>query len=401
MAQILIPEYLGRQVRAGIRSLVLKGDYCDLAWDKIFIKTKYIRNYYQITSSDTNDEKYISDIIKIYKEYKHDLILPFGNASYYAVSKNSKILTKNNVNFMAPTYETFKIAHDKYKTYEFCKKIGISVPEIYTNYSDSDINSLSSYLQYPVVIKAKSGVGVGTGLRYANNKIELLKFYHEISSFRANTGASNYEAPIIQEFIPGFIYDACTLTNMGNVITVLTQKRHLMYPIYGGVGAINVTTHDEKLSNLATHLLEEMRWHGPAQLEFKYDERDKTYKLIEINPKLWGTLDLSIKVGVDFPILIRDILLGKEIKKNIIYKDGIRYKFLFPQAIHAYFQMIKELGLNSIIDKNKYAKTYYDFDIQDIFYDTVNVCISLLKVILGRIISTNSNISKKYINRIS
>ena len=50
-----------------------------------------------------------------------------------------------------------------------------------------------------------------------------------------------------------------------------------------------VTTHEPELASTARNLLESLGWHGPAQVEFKFDPRDKRYKLIELNPKLWGT----------------------------------------------------------------------------------------------------------------
>ena len=88
------------------------------------------------------------------------------------------------------------------------------------------------------------------------------------------------------------MHDACLLLENGKTLATLTQIRHLMYPITGGVGAINYTTHNAELGAIAIQLMESLDWTGPAQVEFKYDERDKKYKLIEINPKLWGTLDL-------------------------------------------------------------------------------------------------------------
>ena len=43
------------------------------------------------------------------------------------------------------------------------------------------------------------------------------------------------------------------------------------------------------------------RWHGVAMVEFKRDERDDTPRLMEINGRFWGSLQLAIDAGVDFP----------------------------------------------------------------------------------------------------
>jgi len=289
MARVLIPETLSGNVIAAIRSLTRQGDRCEAAWSEFIFKSRYVNEYHKITSSVVDDLEYVQDILRLCKEKEYDILLPFGNTSYFAFSKHHESIS-GNARFMVTDYETFKIAHDKYRTAKFCDLIGVKTPRIFTEYSHNDVVSLSKELRYPVVIKAKSGTGVHLGLRYANNGEELLRYYDEISSFRSDTGASNFEDPLIEEFIPGFIHDACALSCNGKVVNVLTQRREMMYPIYGGVGAVNVTTHNPEVSRLARTLLEALNWHGPAQIEFKFDERDRTYKLIEMNPKLWGTL---------------------------------------------------------------------------------------------------------------
>jgi predicted ATP-grasp superfamily ATP-dependent carboligase len=403
MANILIPDGLGTQVRDGIRSLHREGDICDIAGSMPFIRSHYISNYHIITPAGKNDVEYINGILALCKSFKYDLILPFSNDSYYAISKHSNVLSENEIKFMVPDFQIFQKAHDKYRTIEFCKQLGIKTPQLFSEYSDNDIGAIGKYVRYPVVIKAKSGTGVLTGVRYANNREELLRYYDEITAFRADTGASNYDSPLIQEFIPGFINDACTLTDHGKVVAVLTQRRHIMYPIYGGVGAVNVTTHDDGLKELATRILEALMWHGPAQVEFKYDTRDRQYKLIEINPKLWGTLDLSIKVGVCFPNMIRDILLGNKIYFNEKYPANIRYWFISEAAL-AYMQLIKEFGLNHIIDQNNYSKTIYGFDSKDLDFELrrINRAFkSIIYNILGKNTAPNSNIPKEYVNMVN
>lgn len=401
MATVLVPEYLGSQVRAGIRALARKGDICDLAWGSYGAKSTYVHEFIRITSSEVDDNAYIDDVIGLCRQKRYDFILPFGNASCYAVSKHSRRLEAEGVRFMAPDFETFRIAHDKAKTLELCRSLGIETPWSFVGLSGGDLDSMAKDLRYPVVIKARSGVGVSTGLRYANNREELLKFHHELSSFKARTGAFDFTLPLIQEFVPGFIHDACTLTDRGRVFAVLTQRRHIMYPIYGGVGAVNVTTHNKTVRDYATRILEALRWHGPAQIEFKFDERDRKYKLIEINPKLWGTLDLSIKAGVDFPGMIRDTLLGCEVQRHPLYEEGLRYKFWFPQATIAYRQILKEFGMKATLDPFRYKRTFTDIDLKDLKFDLARMYGAVRLVMRGGHASPHANLPRGLINRVA
>ncbi|MBN1122363.1 MAG: ATP-grasp domain-containing protein [Anaerolineae bacterium] len=403
MARILVPNLPGVSAGAGIKALSQEGDTCDLAWHlnfvwRHFFLSKHVNRFYQITSAADDDTQFAQDVIDLCRENDYDLLLPFGNDSCYAVVKHAEEIGEH-IPFMLPEEHIFNIAHDKLQTTRFCEKIGIDAPRVYTDYTDNDLDAIAKEVTYPVVVKARSGALVDKGLRYANSRDELLAKYEEITSFTATTGARDYDAPLIQEFIPGFIHDVCSLTDHGEVVNLLTQVRQVMYPIYGGVGAVNVTTDDPRLAELARRLLTELEWHGPAQIEFKYDPRDGRYKLIEINPKLWGTLDLSIKVGMNFPGMIRNLIMGRPVERNRDYPANVRYNFRFPQSTLAKLQMLKEFGIEEVRHLRQYEVTHHDLDWQDLRPDLVRIFYTIGSLLSGQVTNVNANLERRYINR--
>jgi predicted ATP-grasp superfamily ATP-dependent carboligase len=76
-----------------------------------------------------------------------------------------------------------------------------------------------------------------------------------------------------------------------------------------------------------------LKWHGPAQLEFRLDPRDGKAKLIEMNTRFWGALDLAIQAGIDFPYLSCQMALHGDIKPTYDYKVGVRYRMWFPYEL--------------------------------------------------------------------
>jgi predicted ATP-grasp superfamily ATP-dependent carboligase len=202
---------------------------------------------------------------------------------------------------------------------------------------------------------------------------------------------------IVQEFIPGKIHDVCTLSVLGQPVRLLTQVRELMYPIYGGVGAVNITTDDQSLRDNAEKLIIESGYHGPAQVEFKKDSRTGEYKLIEFNPKLWGTLPLSICAGVSFPELIRDYVLGKKLHYQNDYKVGLRYNFWLPLAFLAKLQLYKEFGLSQKRWETPYSCVKNDFDIRDIKPDFHRALSTILTLFKRKMVNVNANLPKELI----
>ena len=50
-------------------------------------------------------------------------------------------------------------------------------------------------------------------------------------------------------------------------------------------------------------MLARLKYTGLIEVEFKRDRRDGRYKLLDLNPRIWGWNSLSAKAGVDFPYL--------------------------------------------------------------------------------------------------
>ncbi|MFN2491860.1 MAG: ATP-grasp domain-containing protein, partial [Pyrinomonadaceae bacterium] len=84
---------------------------------------------------------------------------------------------------------------------------------------------------------------------------------------------------------------------------------------------------DPRLIEPAVRLLSKLRWHGPAMVEFKDDGVDPPC-LMEINGRFWGSLQLAIDAGVDFPCLWVSLLKGIEMECVTKYTEGIVLRWL-------------------------------------------------------------------------
>ena len=110
---------------------------------------------------------------------------------------------------------------------------------------------------------------------------------------------------MIQELIPGggeaqFSFGA--ICENGRVLASVVARRTRQYPVDFGRSSSFVETVDEPLVERAgRHLLEALQYTGVMEAEFKYDTRDGRYKLLDLNPRVWGWHTLARAGGVDFP----------------------------------------------------------------------------------------------------
>ena len=79
--------------------------------------------------------------------------------------------------------------------------------------------------------------------------------------------------------------------------------------------------HDPKLNEYGTKILDALKWNGVAMVEFKKDNNDGIYKLMEINPKFWGSLELALQSGVEFDEMLIQKARGEEIAVSDKFND--------------------------------------------------------------------------------
>lgn len=63
-------------------------------------------------------------------------------------------------------------------------------------------------------------------------------------------------------------------------------------------------------------------------VEYKMDVRDGKPKLMEINARYWGSLQLAIAAGVDFPLLHYRFAQGEDPPAQLNYRTGVRCRWL-------------------------------------------------------------------------
>lgn len=296
--------------------------------------SRYSSGWAIYTSPNDKMERFIVDIKKIISSREYDMILPIGVDTTIPCSYYKEEL-QQYTRIPVADYEILERAHDKYRTIEIAESVNVPVP--YTTMMSVEKLTEESF-NYPIVIKARKGAS-GSGTRYATSKAELNKIIREFEN-KKSTYIHDFEKPMIQEYIPGELLDVCVLFNKGQPRAALAQRRVVTYPPSGGVGIVNETIEDPELIELATRLLQKMKWHGVAQIEFKRDE-EGVPRLMEVNPKFWGTLELSIAAGLNFPYLLYKMTMEGDIEPCFEYEKNLQMWWSFAHLPQIYLACIK------------------------------------------------------------
>jgi len=349
MKKILIPIKHGfsRSVLATCRTIgtffeihILSGNNRLKRFQRL-LKSKYCYKYGFCPDPMLKPQEFIK-FVKEYAEDNYiDIIFPFTDsvASLLSYYKN-----EFQVKIPLPSYDIFKKAIDKFEIIKIAENLNIPVPNTTELFNIKKIDRILSEnnIKYPFVLKPKVRGDQISGTQIIKSKDELKKIYQYFIKIGRKDPIYNYEKPIIQEFIPsGMIYDCCTLTSNGKVNYALTQCRYRQMNPRRGIGVVNLTSKNIELINLSKKLLELINYHGPAQLEWLKTKSNK-FILLEINPRFWGTLELSIKAGYNFPLYVIKALYKKLDKfYNLPYKIGLKERWIFP---YEFISILKDRG---------------------------------------------------------
>lgn len=298
--------------------------------------SRYISRCHLMASPNTHFARFRHDLQTLLHDGCHDVVLPFGCETAVPLSKlKDELSCFTNVGIA--DYHLVALAHDKYRLHRLLQERGFRLPRLYPL---GDLEKLAAEdIEYPVVVKVTRGSGVAKGVRYARNFAEVRAAFEDIMK-RPTTNADieDFSELMVQEYVPGRIHDGLYLFNQGKMSAGLTQTRLLTYPLSGGISATSMTTDEPELLEYGRNILESIGWHGPCDVECKRDERDGSYKLLEINPRFCGTLGLSVHAGMNFPVKAVELFTRGDTDAQAHYRKGLKYKTVFPLGCYIWYQ---------------------------------------------------------------
>jgi predicted ATP-grasp superfamily ATP-dependent carboligase len=201
-------------------------------------------------------------------------------------------------------WETVEIAYDKRSTYRVAQEFDVHCPATHYPRDRREVEILQC--SFPVILKPAIKEAVNRFTREKawpiDNRASLLARYD------AACALIDPSLIMIQELIPGggesqFSYGA--ICENGRPLASLVARRTRQYPIdFGRSSSFVETVEAPAVEEAAQHLIARLGYTGLLEAEFKYDRRDDRYKLLDLNPRVWGWHTLSRRGGVDFPYFL-------------------------------------------------------------------------------------------------
>jgi predicted ATP-grasp superfamily ATP-dependent carboligase len=270
----------------------------------------------------------VAALARAASERRIDLVIPVGEGTVVLVSSARERFGDGTV-LALPDAEAFETARDKLATVELAARLGVPTPRtILVRTADEAIRRAAD-LRWPVVLKPQASRKVlergemdAFGVEYAADRTALA------THMAALEGRC---AVLLQEYCRGEGHGVGLLMDRGQPLLAFQHRRLREVPLTGGPSSLRDSVPlDPVLLDHSVRLLEALDWTGPAMVEFKVGPEGPS--LMEINGRLWGSLALAVKSGVDFPGRIVELFLSPPAEpspgRDFRYAVGVRSRDL-------------------------------------------------------------------------
>jgi predicted ATP-grasp superfamily ATP-dependent carboligase len=266
------------------------------------------------------------------------VLFPAADAEVQLVAQNHAGLSKV-FRLVTPAWDVAQWALDKTLTYRRAATLGIDHPKTYQPRDRRDVENLDC--RFPLVLKpaVKESRNIFTLAKAwrVDDRAALLSRYDEAAA------AVGHDHIVIQELIPGggstqFSYAG--VWDRGSAVASMVARRTRQYPTdFGRTSTFVEMIQNEEVEAAASKFLASLDYTGIAEIEFKFDARDRRYKILDVNARSWTWNALGALAGVDFPYILWRMAMGEKVGRVRADSDA-RWMYLSRDILAAISGML-------------------------------------------------------------
>jgi predicted ATP-grasp superfamily ATP-dependent carboligase len=303
-------------------------------------------------------------LFEILNRRRFDLLVGTTDQTLLLLDEWRELLS-SLVHVPLPAQKGFRMACDKARTVKQAQELGIAVPPTRFIQSEAELDKAANTLQPPFVIKPRISVGLCQGQRlrlsvaYAFDNETLRQKYfalHRSSPW-----------PLLQSYVAGSGMGCFFLIRNGQILARFMHRRIRDEDPTGSGSSLRIgVAPDPTLMSASERLLRAIGVDGLVMVEYRVAE-DGTPYLMEINSRPWGSMQLAVESGVDFPLLWYRAVTGQQVDSIHFYREGVLCRHLagdlrhlenvllgpppqwsldFPKRLPTFLQFLKFWGMN-------------------------------------------------------
>ncbi len=286
--------------------------------------SRYSSQYLQYPSARHEEDKFISVVKALCDKHQIDTLMPVTELTSGILLKHREILKPAKLPFA--DIETVNSLADKCKLIALAKSLDIPTPASLEIKAGTIPEEEFSRREFPLVVKPglswliTDNGWIQTSVGIPDSAHEAIQLIEEGPAFQNH----NY---LLQDYVSGHGEGIFAIYHHGEAVAFFAHRRLREKPPDGGISVLCESVDPKPaLLEFARKILNHVKWHGVAMVEFRVD--GENIYLMEVNTRFWGSLQLAIDSGVDFPWLLHRIACEEKVEKLNGYQTGNRLRYL-------------------------------------------------------------------------
>lgn len=323
-------------VRAGCRVHVVARDRYSLA-----AVSRGVTPFRLLPHPLSLPREYVEQLAAIIQQRGINVLLPITDASLEAILELRDILPP--VTLPVPELSAYHLASDKCRILSLAKESGLEVPETLVISSAEEAAEPPPPGFFPAVLKPHKSL-----VRTLNGREKVaVTIIGNRGEYECAVQALAPDAfpVLVQRRVSGPAEGLFLARWDGRLVAAFAHRRLREKPPSGGVSTCCESIPLQPvLLEAGRRLLDRLNWQGVAMIECKRDSETGKHVLMEINGRFWGSLQLAIDAGVDFPRILLDSAMGRDVTPVFQYRQGIRSRWLWGELDHLALRMVRSNG---------------------------------------------------------
>ncbi|MEQ1678767.1 MAG: ATP-grasp domain-containing protein [Chitinophagaceae bacterium] len=302
---------------------------------------KYLAKEF-VTIPAATDASFIDGILSVCREKNIHVLLPLVTKELVPLSQHRKEFELAGVKLLTSTTASLEIANNKSRLYEFLQWRGMAVPEFRVAETVEQFITAVKELGHPLQpVCFKPSVSNGSrGFRIISEEISELDLlfnqkpnntYIRLNDAVRILSSGSFPELLISEYLPGEEYSVDCLANKGEAVLVVPRLRKRMI---NGISVEGEFVKEESIIAYCTQIIKELQLHGNIGIQVKRATAG-AFLIVEINPRVQGTIVAALGAGVNLPVLAVKQELGLPIlPAALLVKWGTRFTRFWDEVFY-------------------------------------------------------------------
>jgi len=286
-----------------------------------------------ITIPAANDPAFADTLLSICREKDIHVLMPLVTKELIPLALRKNDFEMAGAKILVSSAASLEIANNKSRLYEFLQWRGMGVPAFKIVETVEQFREAVLELGYPEKnVCFKPSVSNGSrGFRILSeqmDELDLLFNYKPSSTYLRLQDAIRilssgvFPELLVSEYLPGEEYSVDCLADHGESKLIIPRSRQKMI---NGISVEGEFVNDESIISYCTQIIKELQLHGNIGIQVKRSAEGK-FLLVEINPRVQGTIAAALGAGVNLPLLAVKQELGLPIPaEELQVKWGTRF----------------------------------------------------------------------------